>query len=113
LDPGRAWRARCGGAAPEALIFTTPSGKPVRHNLFYRRVFQPAAREALPGLADYEHKRRLTFHDMRHTAASHMLAVSGGNFYLVKERLGHEDIQTTVNTTGNWCRTPTRRSQRA
>jgi integrase len=82
-------------------VFTTSSGLPVRHNLFYRRVFVPAVKKALPQHADYANRRGLTFHDLRHTAASHMLSVSGGNFYLVKERLGHEDIQTTVNTYGH------------
>lgn len=33
-----------GGDGPEALIFTTPSGRPVRHGLFYSRVFRPAVR---------------------------------------------------------------------
>lgn len=31
-----------GGDGPEAFIFSTPSGEPVRHNLFYKRVFRPA-----------------------------------------------------------------------
>lgn len=90
-----------GGTEPDSLAFTTQAhprrkdgGKPVRHGNFYRRVYKPAVKAAkLPAA--------LTFHDLRHTAASQMLSVSGGNFYLVKERLGHEDIRTTVNTYGH------------
>jgi hypothetical protein len=32
---------------PDRLIFVTARGYPVRHNLFYRRVFRPAVRAAL------------------------------------------------------------------
>jgi len=57
-------------------------------------VYKPAVAAAgLP--ADFR------FHDLRHTCASLTLSVSGGNFYRVKERLGHADIQTTVNTYGH------------
>lgn len=51
-----------GGNGPDDLVFTTPTGKPMRHNLFYKRVFKPAVERALP--AD---KHRLRFHDLRHT----------------------------------------------
>jgi hypothetical protein len=30
-----------GGNSPDSLIFTTPTDKPVRHNLFYKREFVP------------------------------------------------------------------------
>jgi integrase len=84
-----------GGASADALIFTTPGGNPVRHGLFYRRVFRPAVKRALP-----PSKHALRWHDLRHTAASLSLAVSP-NLHLVKERLGHEDIRTTINTYGH------------
>lgn len=87
-------RSLPGGDGPDALIFTTPSGLPMRHGLFYRRVFAKA-RVALP--AD---KRALRWHDLRHTAASLSLAVTP-SLHLVKERLGHEDIRTTINTYGH------------
>lgn len=83
-----------GGDGPDALIFTTPSGKPMRHGLFYRRVFSEA-RKVLP--AD---KHALRWHDLRHTCASLSLAVTP-SLHLVKERLGHEDIRTTINTYGH------------
>ena len=84
-----------GGCGPDALVFTTPSGKPIRHNLFYKRVFKPAVRAALP-----ESKHGLRFHDLRHTCASLSLAVAP-NLHMVKERLGHEDIRTTINVYGH------------
>lgn len=84
-----------GGNHPDALIFTTPSGLPVRHGLFYKRVFTPARAKALP--AD---KQAFRWHDLRHTCASLSLAVAP-NLHVVKERLGHEDIRTTVNTYGH------------
>ena len=67
----------------------------MRHGLFYRRVFRPAVERALT-----ESKRALRFHDLRHTCASLSLAVSP-NLHAVKERLGHEDIRTTINTYGH------------
>lgn len=87
-------------ADEQAFIFTTPTGRPMRHNLFYKRVFQPAVRSALPHYADYKNRRGLRWHDLRHTCASLSLAVSP-NLFLVKERLGHDDIRTTINTYGH------------
>lgn len=56
---------------------------PVRHGLFYRRVFKPAVAAAL--LAD---KQALRWHDLRHTCASLSLAVAP-NLHVVMLRLGH------------------------
>jgi len=84
-----------GGDAPDDLVFTTPSGTPVRQTLFYQRQFRPAVEQALP--ADKQHCR---WHDLRHTCASLSLAVSP-NLHVVKERLGHDDIRTTINTYGH------------
>jgi integrase len=82
-----------GGA--DDLVFTTKRGAPIRHTLFYKRVFKPAVKTALP-----ERLHRLRWHDLRHTAASLSLAVEP-NLHTVKVRLGHEDIQTTVNIYGH------------
>lgn len=89
-------------------LFTSPDGYPVRHGNFYRRVFKPT----LVGDEDNPDpkKRRkaalpkelhgLRWHDLRHTAASLSLAVTP-NLHVVKERLGHEDIRTTINIYGH------------
>ncbi len=96
------------GPGPDALVFPAPHGGPVRHNLFYKRVFRltiigdpenpdPEQRRepALPASL-----RGLTFHELRHTAASLSLSVSP-DLNIVKQRLGHEDIRTTANIYGH------------
>ncbi|MEJ7891435.1 MAG: tyrosine-type recombinase/integrase [Solirubrobacteraceae bacterium] len=82
-----AGRDRRGNLNPE------PNGSPVRHNLFYKRVFTAAVEQALPG-------RRFRFHDLRHTCAA-WLVESGAHPLQIKLRLGHEDIKTTMNTYGH------------
>jgi len=83
--------------SPSRLLFTTPTGHPVRHTLFYQRVFRPSIKQLWPA----PHRlHRLRWHDLRHTCASLSLAVSP-NLHAVKERLGHDDIKTTVNRYGH------------
>lgn len=86
-------RSLPGGDGPEAFIFTTPSGTPVRHNVFYKRVFTPAKKRALPG-------RTLRFHDLRHTCAALLIEAKAPSL-AIKEQLGHKDIQTTLNIYGH------------
>jgi integrase len=45
-------------------------------------------------------KRKLRFHDLRHTCAS-LLAAKGTPMLYVKERLGHASITTTINQYGH------------
>jgi integrase len=78
------------GSGPDALVFASPSGEPMRHNLFYKRTFKPAVRRALP------HKAGFRFHDLRHTCAS-LLAAQGAHPKLVQERLGHSSIAITLD----------------
>jgi integrase len=73
-----------GGTGPEAFIFTTPTGEPVRHNLFYKRVFAPAVRAALSG-------RAFRFHDLRHTCAAWLIE-RGASITQIKLRFGHKSI---------------------
>lgn len=97
-----------GGAGPDALVFTSPEGGPVRHGLFYARVFKPTLigdehnkdpkkrrKAALP-----KAYHRLRWHDLRHTCAALSLQVSP-NLAMVQARLGHEDIRTTINIYGH------------
>lgn len=89
---------------PTDLIFTTPGGGAgrkagdggyVRHGLWMRRVFRPAVTAALPA-----EKRKLRFHDLRHTCAS-LLIEAGAHPKVIQTRLGHSDIRTTLNTYGH------------
>lgn len=82
-----------GGDSPESFIFTTPAGDAVRHNLFYKRVFRPAAAATFPG-------RALRFHDLRHTCAAWLIA-AGAHPLQIKLRLGHREIRTTMDTYGH------------
>src|SRR5436190_4216007 len=71
------------------------AGKPLRHNLFYRRHFKPAVRAALP-----HHLHGLRFHDLRHTCASLSIA-AGAHPKLISARLGHSSIQVTLDRYGH------------
>jgi integrase len=82
------------GGSADALVFPGPRGGPLRHGNFYRRHFRPAVEEALP------HKRALRFHDLRHTAAS-LLIAQGAHPKLIQARLGHASITTTLDRYGH------------
>ncbi len=58
-------------------------------------MFKPGVRAALPARLN-----GLRWHDLRHTAAALALATPGGSIQMVKERLGHENIATTVDLYG-------------
>jgi integrase len=97
-DPTDRDRADLGWSAdpsdPDRLLFVTARGYPIRHNQFYKRIFAPVVASALPArLAGFR------WHDLRHTCAALSLA-EGGSLHHVKERLGHENIATTVDLYG-------------
>jgi len=74
---------------PEALVFLSPSGGPLRHGNFYRRHFKPAVRRSLP-----ERLHGLRFHDLRHTCASLLInPPMNENPKAVQSYLGHSSIQ--------------------
>jgi integrase len=80
---------------PDALVFTSLEGAPLRQGNFYKRHFKPAVRAALP-----ERLHGLRFHDLRHTAAS-LLIAAGAHPKAIQTHLGHKDIQTTLNVYGH------------
>lgn len=80
---------------PDALVFTSFEGAPLRQGNFYRRHYKPAVRAALP-----ERLHGLRFHDLRHTAAS-LLIAAGAHPKAIQEHLGHRDITTTLNVYGH------------
>jgi integrase len=92
-----------GGTNQDALVFTAPEGGVHRHGLFMRRVFRPTVKgdkkkEIKPALP--QHLHGLRFHDLRHTAAS-MLIAQDANPKQIQERLGHASITTTFDLYGH------------
>jgi integrase len=83
----RAW-SRPAGIAVLRRAERSGAGQPHRGS---RRNFGP-------GWARFE--PRVRGHDLRHTCASLSLAVAP-KLHVVKERLGHEDIRTTINVYGH------------
>ena len=81
-------RDACAGKAGTDLVFTAPRGGAVLHRTFWSRVWLPAVRDLTP---------RPRIHDLRHSHASILLA-AGVPIHVVQARLGHESINTTVNT---------------
>ena len=71
------------------LCFTSQIGEPLKRHSVFRRDFKPLARAA-------DFPPSLTFHDLRHIAAS--LALSHNvPWTLVSEMLGHANVSTTMN----------------
>jgi integrase len=76
-----------------AFVFRAPTGGPLRHQNFYRRVWQPAVEAAgiLPGFR---------IHDLRHTCAA-LLISQGAHIKAVQNHLGHSSIQVTLDHYGH------------
>jgi integrase len=71
----------------EDPLFHTQEGNFLRNTNFTRRVFTPALKAA--------EVKKIRIHDLRHTAAS--IAISAGATpNMVKEMLGHSDVQLTM-----------------
>ena len=68
-------------------VFTSVTGKPVRHATFHRLVWKPAI--ALSGLDPAPR-----IHDLRHTHASWLIEFGMG-LEQIQDQLGHESILTT------------------
>ena len=80
------------GPGPDALIFTTPDGSPLRNGNFNKRIWRPAIEQA--GVAP------LTIHDLRHTAAS-LLISEGAHPKAIQVHLGHSSIAVTMDRYGH------------
>ncbi len=73
------------------LVFTEDDGSPIRYNkliLHFKDLLQKAG---LP---------KMRFHDLRHTAATHML-INGVDILTVAKRLGHSKTSVTLDTYGH------------
>lgn len=78
---------------PDALVFTSSTGRPLWNSNFRRRVWRPALRDA--GLPD-----DLRIHELRHTAAS-LLIAQGAHPKAIQEHLGHSSITVTMDRYGH------------
>jgi integrase len=75
-----------------ALVFTNEVGRPIEPQNLIRRSFRPLLRRGgLPAVR---------FHDLRHTAASILLAHGEGPL-VVAQRLGHASVTTTMGVYGH------------
>jgi integrase len=80
------WKLQC-PQAEEDLVFPTPEGKPVCRDWLLRVAFYPALSRA--------RLRRVTFHTLRHSCASAMIA-GGAPITEVQHRLGHANPAITL-----------------
>ena len=74
-------------------MFASPVGTWMSKSNFYRDAWTPTRRAA--------GREELTFHDLRHTAASLLLAHSGAELAELKFVLGHSQIAHTVDLYGH------------
>ncbi|UOY93157.1 site-specific integrase [Ectobacillus sp. JY-23] len=70
------------------LVICTRDGKPMIPRNFRKEFYKVVEKVGLP---------KIRFHDLRHTHAT-ILIQQNVNVKLISERLGHSDIQTTLNT---------------
>ena len=83
---------RLGQSAPE-LMFPSSSGNPIRPDNLRKR-FLTALREA--GIEPHEDGRPWTVHELRHTAASQLLA-DRMPIQIVSKALGHSSVRVTID----------------
>ena len=80
------------GKGPNDLVFTTPTGTPLRKSNFRQRVWLPAvARAGLDGLR---------VHDLRHTHVA-LLIDQGEQPLAIARRVGHTDVAFTLSRYGH------------
>ncbi len=71
----------------DALVFTSPTGSPLRHSNFRRRIWLPALGRS--GLAGTH------FHDLRHTGNT-LTAGTGANLRELMDRMGHSSTRAAL-----------------
>ena len=75
------------GAAPDALLFTSPRGELLRHSNFWRVTWVPAM--TATGLTG------IHFHDLRH-AGNHLVAEAGASLRELMDRMGHASSRAAL-----------------
>ena len=83
----RAHLERVPGDQADVLVFTSPTGAPMRHSNFYRRAWLPAVAKA--GLSGVH------FHDLRHTGNT-LTADAGANLRELMDRMGHSSTRAAL-----------------
>jgi integrase len=81
------------GDDPDALVFKSPQGQPLRNTNFRRQVWYRAVGEA--GLPD-----GLRIHDLRHTCAA-LLISQRAHPKVIQTHLGHSSISVTMDRYGH------------
>lgn len=81
------------GTGSRDLVFVISTGKPISASSLIKYVFRPV-------LTTAEITKALRFHDLRHSHATLLLS-SGVNPKVVQERLGHENVRTTLDLYGH------------
>ena len=86
---------------PDDYVFTGARGNPLRNHNFHTHHWQPALKLASdPGTqGDTRLRKKPRIHDLRHTHAAWLIS-QGCDLAIIKHRLGHESIQTTVDVYG-------------
>ena len=77
---------------PDDLVFTSPTGAPLRRKHFRSRVWLPTVRAA--------DLQELTFHGLRHSAVGYMIEL-GTHARVIQKRMGHSSIRTTMDVYGS------------
>ena len=83
--------------ATEELVFSSPSGEPLRRSIFYYRTWRPAIRAA-------EIEPAPRFHDLRHSHVA-MLIAAGVPVKAIQDRLGHASVVMTMDRYGHLLQT--------
>ncbi|MFZ5480454.1 MAG: tyrosine-type recombinase/integrase [Myxococcota bacterium] len=88
----RAWKDV--GTSP--WVFVNCSGRPLRPSArVFQEVFQRCLRRARIATGKERLGERITFHDMRHTFASHWM-MAGGDIFKLQKILGHSSLASTL-----------------
>ena len=90
-------RRRMVGLGTDDLVFTNTAGRKWYQQNFLNRTWTKILAEA--GVEPYANGKRKTPHGLRHTHVA-MLDRAGASLPEMQRRVGHEDIQTTINVYG-------------